>query len=729
MKNKLLITTTLVATAFIVNEAFAQPLIVQKGEKLTISTKDTTSNVNSSTNGGVVVTAGELTVEDGVKFEHNTAQTGAAIHTSDASNPTTIGNNVEFNYNISGQGALFNQRSETVLGNDAHFVGNIANSYSGGAIYQDSDSTFTKLTIGKNAYFSQNTSKVKDGGAIMNYNNGKGSVINFGSNAVFEENSAARYGGAIANWSGVITFEGDSTFTDNTATDKGGAIYNADFNIKASEIIFNGKTVFSNNKAADSLNDIYNSASVVFKGDVELDGGIAGKGTTTFANGTSLTVNTGTTVIENDVINQGATLNLKLDNGYIGEYVLVSGNLDKEFTIAENNIYNIIADENKAGTYRISTKTAEDFQASNNISGNQAKTIAAVISGNSANETFNQTASNMADLLQSSNQADVNAALDAAIALAPEVSPMTQSVQTQTVTQIIGAVSTRLSGGSISTGAEGISAGDNFLERASVWIKGLFNKSKLDNSANEKGFDADTNGVAFGIEKYVSDDVKAGLAYAYTDTDIDGFLRDTDVKTHSAVLYGEYKPSNWYINAMATYGWSDYKEKKDVLGSLLRAKYDVETFGLQAMYGYGLHVKNVDITPEGGLRYILIKQDAYTDTAGTRVASDDINVLTAVIGAKVSKTFAFSNGMNLKPQLRVAATYDLTHNDNQSVVSLANGAAYTVDGKDLRHFGVEIGAGLRAELNDHIEFSFGYEGKFRTDYQDHTGLISLKHKF
>ena len=47
--------------------------------------------------------------------------------------------------------------------------------------------------------------------------------------------------------------------------------------------------------------------------------------------------------------------------------------------------------------------------------------------------------------------------------------------------------------------------------------------------------------------------------------------------------------------------------------------------------------------------------------------------------------------MNLRPEIRVAATYDL--------------------------------------VNDNIELFLGYEGKFKKDYQDHSGLINAKYKF
>lgn len=68
------------------------------------------------------------------------------------------------------------------------------------------------------------------------------------------------------------------------------------------------------------------------------------------------------------------------------------------------------------------------------------------------------------------------------------------------------------------------------------------------------------------------------------------FMRDTDVNMHTAIVYGEYKTSNWYVNGIATYGWSAYEENKNVAGIGVKADYDVEAFDLQAMTGCDMQV-------------------------------------------------------------------------------------------------------------------------------------------
>lgn len=360
-------------------------------------------------------------------------------------------------------------------------------------------------------------------------------------------------------------------------------------------------------------------------------------------------------------------------------------------------------------------------------------TISAVAGSKTGSARFDAVAERIGGLIQSAHASDVRTALNAATALAPEVAPMVTQSESQTVNQVFGAVSTRLSGGAIAAageaGAEGVSSGDNVFERVAMWIQGMFNRSELDDTAKTKGFDADSAGVAMGLEKRVNDQVKLGIGYAYTNTDIDGFMRSTDVDTHTAILYGEYKPSAWFVNGVVSYGWSDYSESKNVAGYNVNADYDATSLGLQAMTGYEMQVKGFNLTPEAGLRYVHTSQDAYTDTVDQRVSANDSDILTGVIGAKADREFTLENEMTLRPEVRVALTYDMFNDAGGSVVTLANGAAYRVDGEALDRFGVELGAGLTAEVNDNVELSLRYEGQFRDDYTDHTGLLNAKYKF
>ena len=512
---------------------------------------------------------------------------------------------------------------------------------------------------------------------------------------------------------GTLTFDKEPTGTITTVQVGNGATLD-----------IGDKTLHSTGDKADGEGVIFadNSTLAFTVTDKDTYGKIKANYIKISENGTNLNM-----TLNGAALAKGETATFKLFNGADSADAEVEG---KFASLSQNSRYEFT--NNGDGTFDVTSGgSATDAVVDAGGSANNAGTAEAwdSVSASTSSPVAAAVTEKLAQLSNSTNAAEQNAYVDALTAVAPEVAPMVQKTQTETANQVFGAVSTRLTGGSISTGGEGMASGDNIFKRGAMWVQGLFNKSKLDDTSKAKGFDADSNGIAFGAEKFVTDDTKVGIGYAYTNTDIDGFMRDTDVDTHTAILYGEYKPSNWYVNGIATYGWSDYEENKSVAGVGVKADYDVETFGLQAMTGYDMNINGLGITPEAGLRYVHIKQDAYKDSADQKVSGNDSDILTGVIGAKVSKNFELSNGMNIKPEARIAATYDLFNDDVNSVVTLANGSAYAVEGEALDRFGMEFGAGITAEVNDNVELSLGYEGKFRQDYQDHTGLINAKYKF
>lgn len=536
--------------------------------------------------------------------------------------------------------------------------------------------------------------------------------------------------------------KGTLNILDNATINLGGTLNSnvnnaAKFNVTSTSAKLNGNFNVNNNGVVDlGTNKLTVDGNVAFNEGSKLALVFTSKDKVGQIDAKNISINENNTTLDMSFNNPAVA------NSGVEVQVL---NASEEFTgkfakISENSEYNI--EDKGNGLYAISKKSSAPDEGGDD-SGKKDDTPAVIPVADDAGDAWNnldtgsvknETTVAVADRLtylrnHQTTAAGKQAYEDALTALAPETAPAVQQAATEGTNQIFGAVGTRLSGGAIASAKQGMSSGDNPFTKVAVWVQGLFNKAKLDDTSKSKGFDSKTYGTALGVESKISEDVKLGIGYAYSKTDIDGFMRDTDVKTHTAILYGEYKPKNWYVNAIASYGWSDYDEKKNVAGVGVKADWDVEPFALQMMTGYDMYFNGFGVTPETGLRYIHVKQDKYTDTAGQSVKSDDSDIVTGVLGAKIAKSYNLSNGMLLTPEFKAAMTYDISHDNSKSTVTLVNGSSYSVTGKPLNRFGVELGAGITAELNDNVELSLGYEGKFRKDYQDHTGLINAKYKF
>lgn len=781
MKKSLLLSTALVAV-FAATQANAD-IYIWNEDQGTVNISDKISRETGEDT--IVWVPGKISVGANSVFSGNKAEIGGAVAIKKLEGALTIGANTQFlnneatydggaigNYGgaVLTDNVLFKGNKAQTLGTDSNAIGggamslgidvqteinnsifdNNTSGYNGGALgtrktLQDSEianaNTRNKLNI-TNSKFTANKAlgtSVDKKDSLISSGNGGAIANSFASTvikgSVFEKNEAKNFGGAIYNMKfenkshsafldkgGVIAIA-DSTFTNNVAGSEGGAVYN----MKNAAINFSGNNVFSGNTAGGKANDIHNEGAINVAGDFTLDGGISGDGTITFAKDSNLSVKVNKTAIANNVVNNGATLNMIFDTGFEGEYQLVTGSLDKEFDGYNNNaLYNI--ESSKNGTYQISKKTAQEISEAVSATQNEANVIAALTANESTGHAKSDIIANAVnEALQSGDEAKIAAAKEAASAVAPEVAPVVPQTEAMVAKQVYNAIGTRLSGG-INSANQGISSGD-MLDDAAVWVQGLYNKSKLNNTSKAYGYDADTYGTAFGLEKYVTKSVKLGAGYAYNYTDIDGHNRDTDVHTSTLFAYGEYKPNNWFVNGIASYGWSDYSETKHSTVDV-KSKYDVNTFGLQAMTGYDFNLPQAfTLTPEAGVRYARVEQDGYVDDAGQSVKSHNSNIWTGVAGAKLSKAFAADNGMIFKPELRLAATYDLKNDKGNTLVTLANGTSYSVQNTSLKRFGVEVGAGVTADLSDNVELSMGYEGRFRSHYQDHTGLINAKYKF
>ena len=576
------------------------------------------------------------------------------------------------------------------------------------------------------------------GGAIANVGTGN---LKFDKNSTnsFTQNTATN-GGAIYNGfqkdpagdnpnvnKPVLTFDGVNTFVGNAAGELGGAIYND----TCGTITFNGTNTFSGNTANGVRNDIHNDGTInVTGGTLTLDGGITGTGTITFADGTTLVArvtdsDANSTKIANDVTNNGATLQFVFDPGFSGQYQLVTGTLDKEFTLeSTNSLFNVAATD-KNGTYTVTALNSNEIQASTGATDNQAEAIVAVITEKapeSAPAAFKEVSQQISDALQSKDPALMEQALAAVSAMSPTDAPVVQYVQTSTANQVLSAVGQRFGA------PKGKASGDVFAEQG-LWVQGMFNKGELDDTAKIAGFDSDTYGFAMGFDGKVNDNVSVGFGYSFAQTDVDADLRSTDVDTHTVFAYGEYQPCNWFVNGIVSYAWSDYEENNAVMSQTLNAQYDVETFGMQVMTGYDFQVSNFQVTPEIGVRYFHTTQDRYTDSFGTSVTADDTDIFTAVAGINVATTMTVGSGVVLTPEFHVAATYDMKQAEAGAFVMLVNGSSYHVDGEDLDRFGMEVGAKVTAEVTDNLEVSASYEANFRDDFASHTGLIKATYKF
>lgn len=683
--------------------------------------------------GGAIYNAGVIDKIAHINFKENEGKLAGAINNSNLIGEKQGGyigeiSNSQFIGNKGGTsmgGAIRNQGRIAKI-TDVLFSGNIAGN--GGALNNGTWGSLVDSVTNVDFIGNVATGGVGQGGAIVNA--GKIALID-GSD--FSDNHADVKGGAIAN---VAPSDGDGTaiatitlkdtnFTGNIAGEMGGAIYNHE----RGEIVLNGENTFSGNMAGDVANDIHNDGKFsIASGTTTLGGGITGDGTLTIEDGATLNIGT-TTVKQSEVtldgtltaqiLNQGSYGRVETGNITVGDNGLLNlmfgsvGTYNFGVTVPEDKIVynNAIYDATfgETGEITVATKSVEEIAQGTNLSMGAANAVSII--ANTKDDVLN-TISLMAqqDLVAGKTG---NAEKELA-KLNPDDKPVAQSVASSVQNQVMSLAAGRMSGASV-----GRSGGDLTSADYGLWVQGLYNHSKYNGK-----FSGDTWGISVGADTLIDGKYTLGIGYAYNDTDVDSNSRDTGIESNSLFLYGQYKPNEWYVNAALNYTMANYDESTDPYGFKRKTEYDVDSFGGQIMTGYDFAS---GFTPEVGMRYLHISQDAYQSWLG-EVDALDTDYLTGVAGVKYAFEIESASELKFRPELRAAATYDFMSDAAVATVTAPGNVAYVIDADRLSRFGGEFGIGLTAQYRG-LDVSLNYELDLHEDYTSQTGMLKFRYDF
>ncbi len=738
-------------TAFNRNTATAQGGAINNTKNLIIEGKNVTFTGNTAGNGGAIVnlTANASVNSAGATFTENkaTAGSGGAIYNATGATYTSNGDKFTGNTATSSGGAIYNASGATYTSSGDTFTGNTA--VSGGAIYNAG--TFN-LNNAVNSTFSGNsnsgttksTAIYNDTTGTFNINNAKDTIDLDYWVGYDEATDTDRY----------------NSYTSHQLFDEGETVYNAGtLNINNSTLqlhhsdLTKGVINTTGNKVGtinvdNSRIDIGKSTlytdSITFKNASELLTHVNAKSGTSFGKVATNSVNFDNT---NNTLTIFVAAGEHLAKGQEKTFEIIAseGTHTGDFkTITDNKMYTITALGD--GKYKLSrpddtpvnpgpgpVTPPDDPDTTICPNGgciHNAWVEHSKIEGHDKAEQIQNTLNIKAQQLGCDSE-EYQRALSG---VAPDVSPLIQAHSTEITRRLAGVISKQLYSSMERTGY--IHRGKRFYKfprrQSHLWVQGLYGQSEFD---SKKGFDMDTQGIALGFDGHISPDTRLGLAYSYTTADGTAVERDTDVTSHTISVYGEYNPDRFYANWLALYTRSNYEEEKKVFNHRIKADYDVDVFGAQFMLGNKMGPFVVGdwasgvISPEVGLRYTYIKQHGYTDDAGQKVGAADGQILTGILGAQYTIGYTLAPGLAWYPELRAALTYDFIEPDMENSVTLVNGARYDVVTENLDKFGIEIGARVGLDINRKTEVALEYEGLFKGDYTNHTGLASLKYKF
>lgn len=281
----------------------------------------------------------------------------------------------------------------------------------------------------------------------------------------------------------------------------------------------------------------------------------------------------------------------------------------------------------------------------------------------------------------------------------------------------------------------GMSSGDEFYGDHKVWLKPFGSLADQNDRNGASGFEANTAGLALGIDGTVSDTTRLGVAFAYAKADIDGNSKtapnSAEVDVYQLLGYGSHSlDRGMELNFQAGIGQNNTAGKRDILFLGETAKSDYSSLVATAGVGLGRTFtlsESTDFTPSVRTDYTWIKDEGYTEkgsSANLKVGSRSTDELILGLDGKLSHEFM--------PGTRVTANlgvgYDALNSQSSITASFAGapGAGFTTRGLEPSPWLQRAGLGLSTNTDNGVEISLRYDAEHRESFLNQTASVKLR---
>nr|VFJ94979.1 MAG: outer membrane autotransporter barrel domain-containing protein [Candidatus Kentron sp. LFY] len=276
---------------------------------------------------------------------------------------------------------------------------------------------------------------------------------------------------------------------------------------------------------------------------------------------------------------------------------------------------------------------------------------------------------------------------------------------------------------------KGISSGDAAGMGHSAWVKTFGNWIDQDDEGGISGYDADIYGLVVGMDTEVDKNIRAGVAFGYSNADVDGngaTEAKADIDHYQISVYGDYTDEKFYVEGMLGYARGE-NDTSDFINDTTRrtAKYDSDQY--MASVGLGIPVymgDDIFVTPKGSLTWIHLETDSYTLTGdNTKVNPDDVDSFVGEIGAEIHKKIKQEDGYII-PSAYAGVSYDFAGEEASATI----GGTTIAKGIKNEEFAGNVGVGLTYEVG---EWSVGakYDGKFKSGQDSHAATLQARYQF
>jgi len=270
------------------------------------------------------------------------------------------------------------------------------------------------------------------------------------------------------------------------------------------------------------------------------------------------------------------------------------------------------------------------------------------------------------------------------------------------------------------------------------WAQGYGSWGQYDGNANAATVTSSLGGFVTGVDAAISPAWRAGLATGYTRTDLSVGARSSssDVNSYLLAGYAGGTVGDFALRGGAAWTWNAIDATRNVVFpgffETETASYNGNVGQIFAELAYPLLFADSSIEPFGGLAWVHIGTDSFTEAGGSAalsVASSSDNVGFSTLGLRAANSMPV-NGMLVTPRASFAWQYAFGDTTPDLALAFASTSAnFGILGVPLARNSALIEAGVDMELRPQTRFGISYVGQLASDLQDNGVQATLDWRF
>jgi uncharacterized protein with beta-barrel porin domain len=270
--------------------------------------------------------------------------------------------------------------------------------------------------------------------------------------------------------------------------------------------------------------------------------------------------------------------------------------------------------------------------------------------------------------------------------------------------------------------------------RYRAWFEGYGSRARTDGQGTYTGDTRKAFGGVAGIGATLAPGVNVGASVdqGHTRTDVNGGTQYGRLDMTQVGLTASFDSGPWTLAVAGSYGFGHIHSARLETGGEAAAFYDTHMWGALAELSYYWSSGHLRVVPKAGLDWAQGTTDSYVESGGTTpvMGSAQTSMRTRAYGGL---EVGYANKLNAIDYdiSAYGKAIDIVSQDIQALLATPlNGTpALLVPGVPDKRIEIATGTSFGVQLASNTRVYINYDGRFRSDFDSHSGTVGVEFRW